>query len=100
MIKRALSSVENEIERAFIYGSFAAEDYGSDSDVDLFVVSELAGVKLAELIGPAQTEIGRSINISQFSPADYKQRQEQKDHFVTRVLEGPRISIFEREDES
>jgi predicted nucleotidyltransferase len=100
VIKRALISVENEIERAFIYGSFAEEDYGSDSDVDLFVVSELAGVKLAELIGPAQTEIGRSINISQFSPVDYKQRKVQKDHFITRVLEGPRISIFERKDES
>jgi DNA-binding transcriptional ArsR family regulator len=100
VIKRALSSVKHEIELAFVYGSFASGDYGNDSDVDLFLVSELAGVKLAELIGPAQTEIGRSINISQFSPADYKLRREQKDHFVTGVLEGPKISIFERKDES
>ena len=100
VIKRALSSVEQEIELVFVYGSFASGEYGNDSDVDLLVVSELAGLKLAELLGPAQNEIGRSINISQFSPADYKQRREQKDHFITRVLEAPKITIFEREDES
>lgn len=100
VIKKALSSVEQEIELVFVYGSFASGEYGNDSDVDLLVVSELAGLKLAELLGPAQNEIGRSINISQFSPADYKQRREQKDHFITRVLEAPKITIFEREDES
>jgi hypothetical protein len=47
-----------------------------------------------------QNEIGRSIAVSQFTLNEYNQRREQNDHFVTRVLEGPKINVFERRDES
>lgn len=100
VVKQALRSAEEKIERAFIYGSFASGDYGADSDVDLFIVTELSGLKLAELLGPVQNDIGRSINISQFASAEYKQRKKENDHFLTRVLEGPKIMIFGRADES
>ena len=100
VLKRVLQPVEKEIERAFIYGSFASGDYGNDSDVDLFIVSELSGLKLAELLGPVQNEIGRSINISQFTPVEYDLRKSQNDHFITRVLEGPKITVFGLTNES
>ena len=45
-------------------------------------------------------EIGRSINISQFRSDEFNQRIEQKDHFLTRVLESPKVNIFGQEDES
>ena len=99
LVKQALISVEKKIERAFIYGSFASGDYGNESDVDLFVVTELSGLKLAELLGEVQNEIGRSINVSQFTADEFNKRKEQNDHFLKRVLEGPKINIFERIDE-
>ena len=99
LLKQALISVEKKIERAFIYGSFASGDYGNESDVDLFVVTELSGLKLAELLGEVQNEIGRSINVSQFTADEFNQRKEQNDHFLKRVLEGPKINIFEHIDE-
>jgi predicted nucleotidyltransferase len=100
VLKKVLQPVEKEIERAFIYGSFASGDYGNDSDVDLFIESELSGLKLAEILGPVQNEIGRSINISQFTPAEYDLRKSQNDHFITRVLEGPKITVFGLTNES
>jgi predicted nucleotidyltransferase len=100
LVKHALRSVEQKIYRAYIYGSFASGDYGNDSDIDLFIVTELSGLKLVKLLGPVQNEIGRSINISQFTSAEYNQRKEQGDHFLTRVLEGPKVNIFGHEDES
>ncbi len=100
LLKQALRSVEQEIDRAFVYGSFATGDYGNDSDVDLFVVTELSGLKLAELLGNVQNEIGRSINVSQFTSDEFKQRKEQKDHFLTRVLESPKIAIIGNVNES
>ena len=99
LVKQALISVEKKIERAFIYGSFASGDYGNESDVDLFVVTELSGLKLAELLGEVQNEIGRSINVSQFTADEFNQRKEQNDHFLKRVLEGPKINIFGHIDE-
>jgi predicted nucleotidyltransferase len=99
LVKQALISVEKKIERAFIYGSFASGNYGNESDVDLFVVTELSGLKLAELLGEVQNEIGRSINVSQFTADEFNQRKEQNDHFLKRVLEGPKINIFGHIDE-
>jgi predicted nucleotidyltransferase len=99
VIKKALSSAEDKIDIAFVFGSFATGDYGNESDVDLLVVSDIAGVKLAELLGPAQNEIGRPINISQLTQDEYMQRRGQGDHFLTRALEGPRITIIGHIDE-
>lgn len=100
VLKKALKAVEKDIELGFIYGSFASGDYRNESDVDLLIVSELSGLKLAELLGPVQNEIGRSINISQFTPAEYDSRKRQNDHFLTRVLDGPKIRVFGRMNES
>jgi len=99
LVKQALIAVEKKIERAFIYGSFASGDYGNESDVDLFVVTELSGLKLAELLGEVQNEIGRSINVSQFTADEFNQRKEQNDHFLKRVLDGPKINLFGHIDE-
>jgi predicted nucleotidyltransferase len=100
LVKQALSPAGQKVDRAFIYGSFASGDYGNDSDVDLFIVTELSGLKLAELLGEVQNEIGRSINVSHFTSDEYNRRKEQKDHFLTQVLEGPKLNIFGQEDES
>jgi predicted nucleotidyltransferase len=100
LLTQALRPVEQEIDRAFVYGSFASGDYGNDSDVDLFVVTELSGLKLAELLGDVQNEIGRPINVSQFTLDEFNRRKEQNDHFLTRVLEGSKIGIIGDADES
>jgi len=100
VLKRVLGPVEKKIELALIFGSFASGDYDNTSDVDLFVVSELSGVKLSELLGPVQNEIGRAINVSQFSRSEYKQRKKQRDHFVTRVLDGPTITVIGHIDDA
>jgi predicted nucleotidyltransferase len=98
-IKNALAPLENQIEQAFVYGSFATGEYGNESDVDLFVVTDLTGLKLAELLGPVQNEIGRSINISQFTLDEYKSRLKKKDHFLQRIAKGPKIPVLGNFDE-
>lgn len=100
VIKHALEPVEHDIDHAFIFGSFALGDYGNESDVDLFLVTGIPGLKLAELLGDLQNILGRSINITQFTSDECRQRITQKDHFLTRVFEGPRIEIIRKRDES
>jgi predicted nucleotidyltransferase len=100
VLKRVLEPVEKEIELALIFGSFASGDYDNTSDVDLFVVSEISGVRLSELLGPAQNEIGRAINVSQFSGSEYRRRKKARDHFLTRVLEGPTLTVIGRIDDA
>jgi DNA-binding Lrp family transcriptional regulator len=99
LVKDSLRPIEKGIELAFLYGSFAAGDYGKESDVDLCIVTESSGIKLAGLLGPLQNQTGRAINISQFSPSEYRQMKAKGDHFLSRILEGPKIIIIGHIDE-
>lgn len=99
LLRQALASAEKEIERAFVFGSFASGDYGNESDVDLFMVTELTGLKVAGLIGDLQNEIGRAINVSQFSLEEFERRKQNNDHFLSQVLKGPQIYIIGKNDE-
>ena len=99
LIEKALEPAANQIQQAFLYGSFASTEYDNNSDVDLFVVTDLAGLKLAELLGPVQNEIGRSINVSQFTLDEYKSRLKRKDHFLKRVEGSPKIPVLGNADE-
>lgn len=100
LIKKALNPVEDKIRLAFVFGSFASGDYGNDSDIDLFVVSNVSGTDLAGLLAPVQNEIGRAINTAHFTPAEHKKRRQQRNHFLQQVYEGPRIMIIGNTDES
>jgi predicted nucleotidyltransferase len=96
VLKRAFAPAKDHIELVFVFGSFATGDYGNKSDVDLFVVSDLPGVELAKLTGPVQNEIGRAVNVSHFSTEEFRRRKQEKDHFVTRALGDPRMTIIEK----
>ena|SRR3989339_1706485 len=99
LIQKALKPAEKKIDRAFVFGSFASGDYGNESDVDLFMVTKLSGLEVAKLIGDLQNEIGRAINVSQFSTDEIERRKENNDHFLSQVLKGPKIDIIGQDDE-
>lgn len=100
VVKRALGPLEGEIDCAFIYGSFATGEYSNESDVDLFLVTELPGIKVAESLAEVQSRIARSVNVSQFTLTEYRERKRRKDHFLTTVLNGPRIILLGPKDDS
>lgn len=100
MVKEALNPSAYQIEHAFIHGSFANGDYGNESDVDLFLVTELPGISVAELLAGVQNEIGRSVNVSQFTLGEYRERKRLRDHFLTRVLNGPKIILLVPQDDA
>lgn len=99
LIQQKLKPAENKIDHAFVFGSFASGDYGNESDVDLFMVTELTGLDVAGLIGDLQNEIGRAINVSHFSPEEFDRRKQNNDHFLSQILKGPKINITGQCDE-
>jgi len=99
LIREKLKPAENKIAYAFVFGSFASGDYGNESDVDLFMVTEATGLEIAELIGDLQNELGRAINVSQFSPEELDRRKQNNDHFISQVFKGPKIHILGQCDE-
>lgn len=99
VVEEALKSLLKKIDYAFIYGSFASGDFNAESDVDLFVVSDVAGLELTKIISRVQETINRSVNLAHFSKDEFRRRKKEKDHFVTSVINGQVINIIGKVDE-
>ena len=91
-IKAALEK-SAEINLAFVFGSLADNRENAESDVDLMVIGELGLKKLIGLLSGVSEQIGREINPHILSSSEFSNRVAEKDHFISRVMESPRIFI-------
>ena len=91
-------SQDGDIEVAFIYGSYAANQESSTSDVDLFVIGSVLSRELSAAVRPIQAEIQREINYYLVTPREFRERMEKGDGFLRNVLEGPKIFVVGNEE--
>jgi DNA-binding transcriptional ArsR family regulator len=95
LIRHALTSVPR-IERAFIYGSWAASEAGSLSraprDVDVMILGTPDHDTVARALDGVEEQIGRPINVSIFDPEEW---EEEESGFAETVRSGPRVELIE-----
>jgi len=84
---------EDRIKVAFIYGSYAANQETTASDIDLFVIGELSSKELHMAVREAEKVIHREINYTLFSPEEFRQKTQARNGFVLNVLGGPKIFL-------
>ncbi len=85
---------DKAIECAFIYGSIARGEDTASSDVDLFVVSEsVACSDLMSLLAETDETLGREINPTIYARSDIRKKIMDKNAFLTRVMEQPKIWV-------
>jgi predicted nucleotidyltransferase len=89
-LARALEFIPG-IDLAFLFGSLAAGTSTSDSDVDLLVVGSTGLRKLTPVLRPVAESLGREINPVCLTPAEWRERLQRGDAFVTRVLAEPKL---------
>jgi len=89
---------EDRIEIAFIYGSYAANQETTASDIDLFVIGELSSRELHSAVREAEKTLHREVSYTLFSPEEFRQKAQARQGFVLNVLEGPRIFLKGDED--
>ena len=75
-----------KIQCVFIFGSFAKGKEKSASDIDLVVVGDIGMRGVSKLLSGMQEKLGREINPHVFTEEEFKKRIQQKEHFVTSVL--------------
>lgn len=94
-IKTVLAPLESQISQAFIYGSIAKGEATSASDIDLMVVGDdLSYGHVMELLAPVEESLGRTINPTLYTPQDFESKLAAGNHFLLRVLEQPKISLW------
>ena len=91
MLRKALESAD--IAVAFVFGSFAAGNEASHSDVDLMVIGNIGLRSLSSRLSEVSDQISREINPHVMTEAEYRKRRKAKDHFVMHVLNGPKIFV-------
>ena len=91
-------SQDRDIEVAFIYGSYAANQETITSDVDLFVIGSVLSRELSAAVRPVQADIQREINYHLVTPQEFRERLAKGDGFLRNVLEGPKIFVVGNEE--
>lgn len=91
VLKSALR--DKRIHVAFVFGSIASGEEKANSDVDLMVIGQLGLRDLSRLLSGIEERIGREINPHVLREEEFRKRIRAKEHFVSRVMETPKIFI-------
>lgn len=91
---RTLLKEVPEIEKAFIYGSYAENKLDVHSDIDLLVIGRHSIASLQGKISRLQREIDREINVVNMSMGDFLRRRRNKDPFIVNVFKKRPIEII------
>jgi len=95
---KGIAKDRNDIEIAFIYGSYAKDSENVDSDVDIFILGDIASKDLQQMISKLETEVKREINPVVYSVREFKEKIKAKNHFLVSLLKEPKIFLKGDED--
>ena len=90
---RELVSRLQDIETAFIYGSYAKGEERGSSDIDLLLVGAAERRSLTSQIRKLEDQLGREINFNLYVPEDFKRKSRQKGSFLAEVVKGKKIML-------
>jgi predicted nucleotidyltransferase len=94
-LRDALKPLSSAIRAAFVYGSVAKATDQAVSDIDLMIISD--SLTYGEVFGAlerATQTVGRKINPTVYTVAEFSKRTQTENAFVTRVLEQPKLWVI------
>jgi predicted nucleotidyltransferase len=94
-LRQALSRVAPKITAAFVYGSVARQEDTAHSDIDLMIVSDrLTYADVYPALESAGKAIGRQINPTIYTRAEFNKRVKGRNAFLTKVLALSKLWII------
>jgi predicted nucleotidyltransferase len=92
VLKSAL--MDKRIRVAFVFGSIASGEEKAGSDVDLMAIGQLGLRDLSRLLSGIEEKLGREVNPHVLREEEFRKRNRAKEHFVSSVMETPKIFII------
>ena len=89
----------DRIRWAAIYGSVARGQERAESDIDLFIVGEIATADLLAVLGRLERRFGREVNVKRYSEKEFRDKMRAGDHFLKAVVESKVESLIASLDE-
>ena len=99
-LRAVLKPLSAQIRAAFVYGSVARATDQSGSDIDLMIISD--SLTYGEVFGAFERvarTLGRRVNPTVYSAAEFSKRARDENAFVTRVLEQPKLWVIGSQDD-
>ncbi len=94
IIKKLRST--GSIQLALLTGTFARDER---ANVDIFVVGDVNKARLAKVVAELEKEMGRELNYSCLTPAEYDYRIGLNDRFITNIMESKKIVVIDGQHE-
>jgi len=100
VLRAALAPSSDTIRAAFIYGSVAKGTDSASSDIDVMVVADgMTYSGVFEIFEAAEEMLGRKVNPTLYSPEEFSKKLRGDNHFVTRVINQPKIMLIGDEND-
>ena len=93
-LKEALKGHTDNVNAAFIFGSFAMGTATRQSDIDVMVIGD--DLNYSDLYTASQNvelKLGRKVNSTFMRPEDWRRKASQKGSFVQKLKDRPKILI-------
>lgn len=98
-LREALAPLAGTITLAFIHGSVAEGRERSESDIDVILIGDAASGSVATALRPVQERLGREVNVTRYTRKEFVSKVVGRNHFLTSVLQKPKIFLIGSEDE-
>jgi predicted nucleotidyltransferase len=99
-LRQALARRAGAIRAAFVYGSVAKGTDRAGSDIDLLVISDsLRYSDLFESLQAAEAVLGRTINPTVMTAAQWRAKRARRDSFAARVAGQTRVFVVGSDDD-
>ena len=99
-LRQALARKARAIRAAFVYGSVAKGTDRARSDIDLMVISDsLRYPDLFEALQATEAVLGRTVNPTVMTVAQWRAKRARADSFAARVAGQPRVFVIGSDDD-
>src|SRR6204780_2057324 len=88
ILEHILNPFGNKIQSAFIYGSVARSRENAMSDVDVMVIGRAGLADLSPALRKAEARLGREVNVTAYSPEEFREQITSGGQFLAAVLRG------------
>lgn len=91
-LREALGSTQ-DLDFAFIHGSFAKGVEGLTSDIDLVLVGDFDSSEFVENVSKLEKNIGREINYHTYTRKEWDDYKKNNNSFVKNIIDSPKIML-------
>lgn len=99
VLRTALAPISKRLSLAFIYGSMARKQERAESDIDVLIVGRATLEDVLGCISDLEPSLGRAINPTVYSLAEFKTKLAGGNHFLNSVVRGEKIFLIGDESE-